>query len=324
MNRVAVVIPNWNGAAMLSKLLEDLGRQSCPPGEVIVVDNGSTDESAAMARGAGATVIELGSNTGFSHAVNRGIRAADAEWIGILNNDVRLEPDWLGRLLEKADASRAWFAAGKLLDASESRLVDGAFDAICRGACAWRCGNGRPDAPVWNEGREIRFTPLTAALVRAQLFERVGVLDEEFESYLEDIDFGIRCATAGFSGLYVPEAVAYHQGSATLGRWHPETVRRVARNQLLIIAKHYPPEWVIRYGWPIAVAQILWGFTALKHGALLAYLAGKVEGVRRFREARGTYQRSLDAVLDQSEAEIRELQQLTGYDLYWRLYFALT
>jgi len=65
---------------------------------------------------------------------------------------------------------------------------------------------------------------LHAAIFRKELFDRLGALDERFESYLEDIDFGIRCATAGLTGIYVPEAVAYHTGSATLGRWHPTTV----------------------------------------------------------------------------------------------------
>ena len=68
---------------------------------------------------------------------------------------------------------------------------------------------------------------------------------------------------------------AYHQGSATLGRWHPDTVRKIARNQLLLVAKHYPPNWILRYGWPVFIAQTLWGFVALRHGALLSYLAGK-------------------------------------------------
>jgi GT2 family glycosyltransferase len=324
MSRVAIVIPNWNGAARLATLLDCLASQSYPIERVIVVDNGSTDDSAAAARDGGASLIKLGANTGFSHAVNHGIRAADADWIGILNNDVRLESNWLENLMERVEDGQAWFATGKLLDASGDHRIDGAFDAVCRGGCAWRCGNGRADAPVWNQGREIRFAPLTAAILRAQLFERVGVLDEQFESYLEDIDFGIRCATAGFSGVYVPEAVAYHQGSATLGGWHPDTVRRIARNQLLIIAKHYPPEWIIRYGWPVLVAQVLWGFTALSHGRFVAYLKGKLDGARRFHESRGTYQRGLDAVLEQSEREILELQRLTGFDLYWRLYFALT
>ena len=84
--QVAAVIPNWNGAARLKKLFEYVAAQTRPLDRLIVVDNGSTDDSAAVAARAGASVIELGANTGFSHAVNCGIRAADAEWIVILNN----------------------------------------------------------------------------------------------------------------------------------------------------------------------------------------------------------------------------------------------
>jgi GT2 family glycosyltransferase len=152
----------------------------------------------------------------------------------------------------------------------------------------------------------------------------VGLLDEQFESYLEDVDFGLRCAELGLEGLYVPEAIAYHTGSATLGQWHPDTVRRIARNQLVLVAKHYPPDWIKRYGWPVFVAQVLWGFLALRHGALLGYLAGKIEGVRGFRAARGRHSGNFPATLEQSEGQIRELQSLTGFDWYWRLYFALT
>jgi GT2 family glycosyltransferase len=324
MRPVAIVIPNWNGSALLARLLESLQRQSHPVERVIVVDNGSLDDSSAVARRAGATLIELGLNTGFSHAVNRGIRAAGSGWIAILNNDVSLEPDWLGKLVENADASNAWFAAGKLLDAVRPDRIDGAFDAICRGGCAWRCGHGRPDSALWNQPQEIRFPPFTAAIFRAELFDSVGLLDEEFESYLEDIDFGIRCAAAGRTGIYVPQAIAYHEGSATLGRWHPDTVRKIARNQLLLVAKHYPRKWVLRYGWPVFVAQILWGFTALRHGAFVAYLTGKLDGLLRFRRARGNSQPNIAAIVDASERELHHLQQLTGFDLYWRLYFALT
>ncbi len=322
--QVAAVIPNWNGAARLRKLFEHLAAQTHPVGRVIVVDNGSTDDSVAVVARAGATVIELGANTGFSHAVNCGIQAADAEWILILNNDVLPEPDWLRNLMDTAMARQAWFATGKLLDASRRDRVDGAFDAICRGACAWRCGHGRPDSALWNTPRQIRFAPLTAALFRAELFQRVGGLDETLESYLEDVDLGIRCAAKGLSGLYVPSAVAYHQGSATLGAWHPDTVRKISRNQLLIVAKHYPRKWILRYGWPVLVAQALWGFIALRHGRLLAYLAGKLDGLRMFGSNRGEACPNLAAILEQSEREIEELQSLSGFDLYWRLYFALT
>jgi GT2 family glycosyltransferase len=324
MDRVSVVIPNWNGAALLPTLLADLSRQTYPVDRIIVVDNGSADDSAGVAERAGASLIRLATNTGFAHAVNRGIQGSDAEWIVVLNNDVSLEPDWLRKLMNRLETGDAWFATGKLLDAKRRDWMDGSFDAICRGACAWRCGQGRPDSAIWNQLREIQFPPFTAAIFRAELFERVGRLDENFESYLEDVDFGIRCATAGLTGWYVPDAIAYHHGSATLGRWHREAVRKISRNQLLLVAKHYAPSWILRYCWPIIVAQSLWGLVALRHGALSAYLAGKLEGFRFFRRTRGNYQAGLPGILERSEQEIRELQRLTGFDLYWKLYCALT
>jgi GT2 family glycosyltransferase len=329
MSQVAIVIPNWNGSARLANLLERLKQQTYSIDSVIMVDNGSQDNSRDVARKAGASVIELHHNTGFSHAVNCGIQAAaGAGWIAIINNDVSPEPDWLAQLMSQATSATAWFATGKLLDDSPEHRIDGTFDAISRGACAWRCGNGRPDSPLWNQPREIRFAPFTAAIFRADLFERVGLLDEKFESYLEDIDFGIRCAVAGFTGVYVPQAVAYHTGSATLGRWHRDTVRKISRNQLLLIVKHYPPKWVLRYGWPVFIGQSLWGLVALRHGAAFAYLQGKLDGLRLYRGIRGTApsrsRLGITVILRDSENEIHELQQLTGFDLYWKLYFALT
>ncbi len=324
--RVVVVIPTWNRAALLAEALERLREQTYPIERVIIVDNGSTDDSTEIATKAGAQVIALAMNAGFAAAVNRGIRAASpADYISVLNNDVTLNPDWLALLVSKLEsATGSWFATGKLLDAQARDRIDGSFDAICRGGCACRCGHGRPDSATWNQERAIQLAPFTAAVFRAGLFERVGLLDERFESYLEDVDFGLRSAEAGFGGWYFPEAVAYHQGSATLGRWHRDTVRRMARNQVLLIAKHYPPRWIIRYGWPVLIAQSLWGLVAFRHGALLSYLAGKIEGLRLFREARGTHSSNFPAIIEKSEKEIREIQQTTGFDLYWKLYFALT
>jgi GT2 family glycosyltransferase len=333
--RVAIVIPTWNRAELLGQVLENLRDQTYPVQRVIVVDNGSTDHSVQLATSAGAQVISLGRNAGFAAAVNQGIQEVassglSVEYVGVLNNDVVLQPTWLACLMSEMEDSSAWFATGKLLDAHARERIDGSFDAVCRGGCAWRCGQGRPDSPLWNQRRSIRLAPLTAAVFRAEVFQRVGLLDEQFESYLEDVDLGLRCAEAGLDGVYVPQAIAYHQGSGTLGRWHPDTVRRMARNQILLVAKHYPRNWVLSYGWPVFIAQILWGFVALRHGALASYFAGKVEGVRGYRSARGKYSAdfpaadAFPAILEQSEKEIRDLQQASGFDLYWRLYFALT
>ncbi len=319
---VSIVIPNWNGRALLVRLLERLAAQTRRPEEVLVVDNGSTDGSAEAARALGARVIAMGTNAGFARAVNRGVGESAGAWIAVVNNDVEPREDWLERLL--SGVGEAWFATGKILSQRAPARIDGTWDALARSGCACRCGWGADDGPRWSERRRIRIAPLTAALVRRTAFERVGMLDERFESYLEDVDFGLRCALAGLDGVYVPEALAWHHGSATLGAWSPAMVRLMARNQVLLVAKHFSAKCLIRNGWAVLAGQALWGVLAVRHGTGMAYLRGKWEGLRRFRAWREAGRAELEGILAESEAEIRDLAREGGFGWYWRLYCALT
>ena len=321
---VSVVIPNWNGRQRLETLLKQLPAQTSPIAEIIVVDNGSEDDSAEIAVSLGARVIRLQRNLGFSAAVNRGVEECRSNFVAILNNDVLLQPDWLARLVAQLEVPGVWFATGKLLNASRQDTIDGSFDEISRGACSWRCGHGRADGAAWNQPRTIFFPPFTALVMKTELFRRVGGLDERLESYLEDVDFGLRGASKGYTGSYVPGAVAFHEGSATLGAWNPRTVSQIARNQVLLVAKHYPIGFVWKFGWPIALAQLLWGLVALRHGTGTAYLRGKIEGLRMFRQMRGAGDDAIPGILLESERQIFDLQRQTGFDWYWRIYFALT
>jgi GT2 family glycosyltransferase len=317
------VIPTWNRRDLLLNLFESLAAQTRRFDEIIVVDNGSTDDSAEVAERAGAKVLRLEQNMGFAAAVNRGIEAAETEWVAILNNDVTFEPDWLEKLL--AADEDAWFASGKILQAGDPSRVDGAFDEISRGACASRCGSGKSDGPAWNRPRRINFAPMTAAIFRRRLFQDLGALDETFGSYMEDVDFGLRCAVAGREGLYVPSAVAYHRGSATLGEWSKDTVWRIARNQVLLAVKHFQGQ----PRWPIVAGQLLWGLLALRHGRGAAFLSGKLAGIRDARRmervsANEYTSKDLAEVLEASEANILALARETGFDSYWRAYFWLS
>ncbi|MEO8050978.1 MAG: glycosyltransferase family 2 protein [Acidobacteriota bacterium] len=323
--RVAAVIPTWNRRDLLATLLRNLAAQTRPFDEIIVIDNGSEDDSAELAAGAGAKVLSLGCNLGFAAAVNRGIEAAETEWVAILNNDVTLEPDWLRNLLDATVEENVWFATGKILQAANHQLVDGTFDEISRGGCASRCGSGKPDGPVWNRTRSIRVAPMTAAIFRRQLFCDLDGLDETFGSYMEDVDFGLRCAVAGRGGVFAPSAIAYHRGSATLGEWNKDTVWRIARNQVLLSAKHFRGQpW-----WPIVAGQLLWGLVALRHGRGAAFIRGKLAGIREARllkrPSTNEYTRKVLAeVLESSEANILALARETGFDSYWRAYFWLS
>jgi GT2 family glycosyltransferase len=322
---VDAVIPQWNRSDLLRTLLENLKLQTRRFDRIFVVDNGSRDNSVEVARAGGAAVLELGSNVGFAAAVNRAVARSGADWVAILNNDVTLEPNWLDTLLESAGENhvgKPWFATGKLLEAGNPKILDGAFDEISRGACACRCGAGKPDAPFWNRARKIRMAPMTALLVRRRLFDEIGFLDESFGSYLEDVDFGLRCALAGCAGIYVPSAVGYHLGSATSGKWNPDTCRLIARNQILLAAKHFRGQpWL-----PILAGQLLWGLVALRHGRGLAYLQGKWAGlrlIRRIGRQRAAEPAAVGQIIRESERDLVEIQRQTGFDAYWRAYFWL-
>jgi len=311
---ISAIVPVWNGRDLVARLLATLRAQTRPPAEILAIDNGSTDGAPALAASLGARVISMGRNTGFAPAVNRGIREAAHPLLAILNSDVELAPDYL----EKLAAADAPFATGRI--SAPSGLLDGAFDLTCRGGTTWRAGFGSPDGPPFDQPRAITSPPWTAVLYRAEVFQQLGLLDEGFESYLEDAEFGLRCAAVGLEGRYVPEARATHLGSASLGRWHPDTVRRIARNQVLLAARH----GLTRHLWPVLVAQSLWGAVALRQGHGLAWAHGKLQGLRQLSSVRERYQESGPEVLEPNLKSNEEIIRATARDRYWSLYFLLT
>jgi len=318
---ISAVIPVHNRADLLARLLETIRAQSVAFAEVVVVDNLSSDSAVAIARNFGCTVIEMGENAGFARAVNRGWQAASGTWIAILNSDVELDPRWAEHLL--ASARHADFAVGTILKATERTAIDGTYDLVSRSACAWRAGHGetasREPEQEPEKVKPIAIAPGTASLFRREALQLLQGFDEQFGSYLEDVDLGLRCVREGLTGVFVPEALAWHHGSATLGRWNPAVVRLISRNQLLLVSRHYDRDLFLSCLWPIVAGQLLWGLVALRHGTLFAWLSGKREGLKGFH-LDGTPSPGLREFLAASEREISRRSR----DSYWRWYFRLT
>lgn len=326
----SVVIPHRNRRDLLERVLQSVAAQRLPSGadvEVIVVDNGSTDASALVARAHGARMIELGRNHGVGAALNRGILQASGEWVAVLNNDVELAPDWLSVLSHRARQEGAWFATGKVLDAACNDRIDGAGDAVCRGGAAWRLGHGRPDGPAFARPRPTYFPSATATLFRRDLFDRAGLFDESFFAYLEDVDLGMRSAALGCQGVYVPEAEAWHRGSETAGKWSESSVTWITRHQLKLVAKHYSEAMLLRFGWHVFVAQGLWAALAVSRGRFRAWMRGArlglVDCLGEWRPVARVGESSLCRALRVSEAEIASFQRATAWDRYWKWYFRL-
>ncbi len=311
---ITAVIPVHNRTDLLDRLLETIRRQSVPFAEIILVDNAS----AEYVRRPGCRIIAMGENAGFARAVNKGWQAARTEWVAILNSDVELHPLWSERLL--AGAATASFATGLILNAADRTSIDGTYDLMSRAGCAWRAGYGEAPASLASLGAvAISIAPGTACLFRREVLARLNGFDEAFGSYLEDVDLGLRCIRDGLSGVFIPEAIAWHHGSATLGRWNPAVVRLISRNQLKLVARHYDRALFRACLWSIIVGQLLWGLVALRHGVALSWAAGKWEALRHFHLTTEPSPR-LAEFIQASEREIG----MRSNDAYWRWYFRLT
>ncbi len=321
---VSVVIPNFNRADLLERALKSVAAQSDAPAEVVVVDNGSTDGSVECAERFGARVIRFQTNLGFSRAVNEASEGCATKYIMVLNNDAVLAPECLARLFEAAGRSAAGMAAPMVMSESGHGKLDAAWDLLSLSGCALRAGHGSRLAPPFLTPRPIRFAPFTAVLIRTSLFRSLGGLNEELGTYMEDVEFGLRCSLTGETGIYEPSARATHRGSATDGVWSERMVRQISRNQLLLVALHWPRPLTFRLAWTVFIGQALWGVCALRHGTFLAWLRGKREALALYREYRSRprldSEGTLLAILNESETELRRLAR----GVYWRVYRLLT
>ena len=214
MYKATIVIPNINGKGWLKDSIESVYAQTEQNFRLIVVDNGSTDESLEQARSycsrENFTLIENGTNTGFSHAVNQGIALADSEYVVLFNNDAFAEPQWLAELLRTADADPKIFAVQSLMIRHfERELADDAGDYVTWMGFACKTGDGRR-ASRYTRQKRIFSACGGAALYRKSILDEIGNFDENFFAYFEDVDLSWRANNAGYKNLLCPTAKCYH------------------------------------------------------------------------------------------------------------------
>lgn len=244
--KATVVIPNLNGAGWLKDSIESLWAQTMRDFELIVVDNASTDESLDIARGyqgrPGYTLIENAENTGFSHAVNQGIRLAKGEYVALFNNDAFAEPDWLENLIAAAEADGRIFAASSLMIRHfERELADDAGDYVTLLGFACKRGDGMRASRYQKPGRVFSACG-GAALYRKSILDKIGLFDENFFAYFEDVDISWRANSLGYKNVYCPTARCYHICGATTGavRYNPFKSVQSGRNSILLPYKNMP------------------------------------------------------------------------------------
>jgi GT2 family glycosyltransferase len=226
--------------------------------------------------------LTLDANYGTAGGFNRGIAATKSKYVLLLNNDVELEADFLRTLVSVLEQDpRCAFAAGKLLSASDHSRLDGAGDALLRGGGAYRLGHGDSDTGQFDRESPILSACGAAALFRRSVLEEIGGFDEDFFAYLDDFDACLRAHLAGYTCRYVPGAVGYHIGSATLGDpLHPKIAEFLTRNQIFLVLKNYPREALLRLLPRIVGFQCLWLALAIRKGAFLPWLRGAASALQ--------------------------------------------
>lgn len=256
----AIIIVNWNGRHLLETCLPAALAQTYPSYDVIVVDNGSTDDSVAWIRThyPQVHVIRNDRNTGFCAGNNQAFAATSASYLALLNNDAAPEPAWLAEMVRVMETdAHVGMIAPKILCWDRHDIIDSLGLAIDRSGSAWEWKRGERDTAVqYQEPREVFGASGAACLYRRAMLDAVGGLDEDFFAYLEDADLAWRARLAGWRCLYVPTAVVYHRHSATGGEGSPFKGFHLGRNKWWMIVKNYPSPDVF-WNLPIIIGRDL-------------------------------------------------------------------
>jgi hypothetical protein len=257
--RVTAAVLTFNGRELLEVVLPSLAAQRAADFTTLVLDNGSRDGSVAWLgeHWPEIDIVALPENIGVAAALNRCVAAGSGEYLALLNNDLELEPDCLSELVRALDErSGAAVAVAKLRDFHDRSLLDGAGDWLAWRGAALRRGQGEHDDGRYDEPQTVFSACGAMAVYRRSALAVVGPFDEQFETGLEDVDWSFRAQLLGYDCIYVPSAVAYHMGSATIGRVpSAATLRLNWRNWLWLIAKDYPAAALLRHAPEIALQQ---------------------------------------------------------------------
>ena len=216
---VTVIIVNWNSGPLLQQCLQHLQAQTRQPDQVLLVDNASTDGSAASPpHWPPLQVLHMQDNLGFAAGNNRALALCKTEYVALLNPDAFAHPQWLQALLQAAQAHPHTAAFGsRQLCAHDPARLDGTGDCYHISGAAWRRGHGRRQTPADLRPREIFAPCAAAALYRRDALDAAGGFDESYFCYMEDVDLGFRLRLLGHHARYAPQAIVHHVGSATTG-----------------------------------------------------------------------------------------------------------
>ncbi len=287
---VSVIIPNYNGEKFIANCLDSMMVQSFSnfgQMEIIVVDDCSSDGSVNIIKAyENVTLLENLVNSGFDKSVNHGILASRGKYCLLLNNDVVAEPDFVKYLyLHIDDDPRIFSVSSKMIRFYERDKLDDTGDFYNILGWGYKRGDGHA-ADSQNKPTAIFSTCAGAGIYRRAVLDEIGLFDEAFFAYMEDVDIAYRALINGYKNRYEPKAICYHIGSATTAegqKYSPFKVQISARNNIFVAYKNMPFIQLL-----INSPFLLLGFLVkyaifVKRGFGRDYRAGIKEGLKKHR-----------------------------------------
>ncbi|MEG1885733.1 MAG: glycosyltransferase family 2 protein [Alistipes sp.] len=247
MSKAKIILLNWNGVAHLRQFLPSVVAAAPAEVEVVVADNGSTDDSVQLlaTQFPSVTVLKLDRNYGFAEGYNRALSQIDADYYILLNSDVETPQGWLTPILEVLEQHPDVAAVAPKLHSFTHReqfeyagAAGGYLDyfgyPFCRGRIL-QCME--TDRGQYDDRREVFWVSGAAFCCRADVFHALGGFDADFFAHMEEIDLCWRMQLAGYHVQIVPQSVVYHVGGGTLSSDSPTKVFYNHRNNLAMLYK---------------------------------------------------------------------------------------
>lgn len=289
---ISLVIVNWNGRPFLEDCLKSLLVSGYPHSEILLVDNGSTDDSVAFVRSTFPQVKIhcTHPNLGFAAGSNVGIRLSEGELIVLLNPDVMVRPDWLRNLVEGMFADETVGIGGGKAYYPDGRTLQhaGGFIQLPR-ALGDQYGRGEIDKGQFDRQREVDYVMGAAIGIKRSVLDQIGLLDEGYFLYYEETDLCFRARRTGYRVLYIPDAVLIHVEGGTSSQGDYAHFRVSHTSRLRFLLKHYDVSQLLNETFP----------------AEYAYLAGNLCRDERWGLSTA-YETTLRALPEILEARVRD------------------
>jgi len=291
LNKISIIIVNWNGRKLLSECLDGLRQQTYQEFSVILVDNGSNDGSIDFVNRNYPEVqtIALPKNVGFSAANNIALKTVQTKYVALLNNDTVPHSLWLKSLVEELESHpEAGFAASKMLLYDDPETIDRVGDTYTRAGTGLLRGRGESGSK-YNKQEWIFGACAGAALYRTLMLNDIGFFDEDYFLLYEDVDLSFRAQLKGYRCLFVPEAVVCHKASSSIVYDSPISVYFSHRNLEWVYIKNMPSDLILKTIWLHTIYDIAAFFFFATNGRIKEFIKAKwdaLKGLKRILKKR--------------------------------------